>query len=58
MRKEIVIIQKNPGCLVQILWFALVGWWLGEAWMAVAWFLTLTVIGAPLAVAMLTRCPR
>ena len=58
MKKEIVIIKQNPGCLVQILWFALVGWWLGEAWMAVAWFLTLTVVGAPLAVAMLNALPQ
>ena len=55
--KRIVVSNENPGCLVQILWFALVGWWLGEIWMAVAWFLTLTVIGAPLAVAMLNKLP-
>ena len=56
--KQIVVSKENPGCLVQLLWFALVGWWAGELWMAVAWFLMLTVIGAPLAVTMLNMLPQ
>jgi len=55
--KQIVISKENPGCLVQLLWFALVGWWAGELWIAAAWFLMLTVIGAPLAVTMLNMLP-
>jgi len=55
--KTILVTKNNPGCLVQILWFALVGWWLGEIWMAVAWFLMVTVVGAPLGVAMLNVLP-
>ena len=56
-----VVVQsgdRNPGCLIQLLWFALVGWWLGQIWIAVAWFLTLTVIGIPIAVAMLNKIPQ
>ena len=56
--KTIVVSKNNPGCLVQVLWFALVGWWLGELWMSVAWFLMLTVVGAPFAIAMLNNLPK
>ena len=49
--------QRNPGCLVQLLWFALVGWWAGQIWVAIAWALMVTVIGIPLGVAMLNRVP-
>ena len=56
--KQIVVSKENPGCLVQLLWFALVGWWAGELWIAAAWFLMLTVIGAPLAVTMLNMLPQ
>ena len=44
--KKVIVTKENPGCLVQLLWFALVGWWVGEIWIAVAWFLMVTVIGA------------
>ncbi len=49
--------RKNPGCLVQILWFAFIGIWLGQAWMIISWILMLTIIGIPLAVAMLNKLP-
>ena len=52
-----IVAKKNPGCLIQLVWFALVGWWLGQAWVAVAWFLAATIIGMPLAVMMLNRVP-
>ena len=57
MTSATIVAKKNPGCLVQLVWFALVGWWLGQAWVAVAWFLAATVIGLPLAVVMLNRVP-
>lgn len=50
--------QRNPGCLVQILWFIFIGWWLGAIWITLAWLLMLTVIGIPVAVKMLNRLPQ
>jgi len=58
MTNATIVAKKNPGCLVQLVWFALVGWWLGQAWIAVAWFLGATIIGMPLAVIMLNRIPQ
>ena len=57
MTTATIVAKRNPGCLVQLAWFALVGWWLGQAWIAVAWFLAATIVGMPLAVMMLNRIP-
>jgi len=50
--------QQNPGCLVQLLWFAFIGWWAGQIWIAVAWLLMLTVVGIPFGVAMMNKVPQ
>jgi uncharacterized membrane protein YccF (DUF307 family) len=55
---QAVITHKQPGCLVQVLWFALIGWWAGQAWAAVAWILCVTIIGMPLGVMMLNNLPK
>jgi len=57
MSKVEIEAQRNPGCLIQLLWFALVGWWAGQVWVAIAWALMLTIVGIPLGVAMLNRVP-
>jgi uncharacterized membrane protein YccF (DUF307 family) len=58
VNKQVIVTRQDPGCLVQLLWFALIGWWAGQLWIAAAWFLTITIIGAPLGVAMLNRLPQ
>ncbi|MGQ9554578.1 MAG: YccF domain-containing protein [Anaerolineae bacterium] len=50
--------RRNPGCLVQIIWFLLVGWWASQLWIAVAWLLMLTIIGIPFGVMMLNNLPK
>ncbi len=58
MQRTMVVSKQDPGWLMQLLWFALIGWWFGELWIAAAWFLTITIIGAPLGVAMLNLLPQ
>lgn len=59
MSQNVTYTQTNrPGCLIQILWFAFVGWWLGAIWVGVAWLLMLTVIGLPISASMLNNVPQ
>jgi uncharacterized membrane protein YccF (DUF307 family) len=55
---KVIVTKENPGCLVQLLWFALVGWWAGELWIAAAWIMMITIVGAPIGVAMLNMLPQ
>lgn len=58
MNRSIEYEQGAPvGCLLQLLWFAFVGWWLGAIWVAIAWLVSLTIIGLPLGAAMLNYVP-
>ncbi|MEJ2551932.1 MAG: YccF domain-containing protein [Anaerolineales bacterium] len=58
MGDTVVIQKENPGCLVQLLWFVFIGWWVGQIWIALSWILILSIIGIPLAIIMLNRLPK
>lgn len=42
---------------VRAVWFLCIGWWASAVWTVVAYVLTLTVVGIPVAVWMHTRLP-
>lgn len=50
--------KRNPGCLIQLLWFAFVGIWLGPVWVVISWLLMVSIIGIPFGVAMLNKLPK
>jgi uncharacterized membrane protein YccF (DUF307 family) len=46
------------GCLVTLLWFVLVGWWLSAIWLAIAWFLIALIITMPFGLMMVNMVPK
>jgi hypothetical protein len=51
-------INSGPGCLIRILYFLVIGLWVGGVWTIIAWVLNLTVIGLPAGLWMLNRLPQ
>ena len=49
--------RSNPGCLVTLLWFIFVGWWLSAIWIIVAWVLIVLVVTMPIGLVMLNKLP-
>lgn len=47
----------SPGCLLQLLWFIFIGWWLGLWAIGLAWLLNITIIGLPLGLLILNNIP-
>ncbi len=43
--------------LIRVLWFILIGWWLGLFVSAIAWLLIITIIGLPLGLYIVNRLP-
>lgn len=39
------------------LWFVFVGWWLSGLWLSVAYLLTITIVGIPIAIIMYNKLP-
>jgi len=44
--------------ILRVLWFFIIGWELTGAWILIAWFLNVTIIGLPLGLWMLDRVPQ
>lgn len=53
----VVTVKRGPGCLIQILWFVFVGWWLGSLAVSVAYFLLLLIVTIPVGIAILNNIP-
>lgn len=52
-----VKVRQTP-FLLRAIWFVLFGWELAAVWIAVAWFLNLSVVLMPLGLWMLNRVPQ
>ncbi|MCS6827799.1 MAG: YccF domain-containing protein [Caldilinea sp.] len=52
-----IMVKKGPGCLVQILWFVFIGWWLGSFAVSVAYIFFLLIVTIPLGIAILNNIP-
>ena len=48
---------SGPGCLVQLVWFVFIGWWLGIWAVILAWILNITILGLPLGLLIMNHIP-
>jgi uncharacterized membrane protein YccF (DUF307 family) len=60
MQSQPLIVARNDGAnlLVRAVYFVLIGWWLSGIWAAIAWLLSVTIIGLPIGLYMLNRLPQ
>ncbi len=49
--------REQYNLLVRGVWFLLVGWWASALWTGIAYLLTLTIVGIPIAVIMYNKLP-
>ena len=49
--------REQRNVLLRALWFVFVGWWASAIWMGVAYILTLTILGIPIAIWMYGKLP-
>ena len=49
--------NRGPNILIRLVYFILVGWWLGGVISALAWFLNATIIGLPIGLWLINRLP-
>ena len=50
-------VQRKTGCLMQLVYFVFIGWWLGALAIVVAYALFVLVITIPLGVKIINRIP-
>jgi len=55
--EPVVVHSPTPNLLLRMIYFVLVGWWLGGLVSAFAWFLNVTIIGLPLGLWLINRLP-
>lgn len=53
-----VEVAQSPNIIIRIIWFLFIGLWLSGVWTAIAWVISLTVIGLPIGMAMLNALPQ
>ena len=53
----VVAVKQGPGCLIQILWFVFVGWWLGSFAVTAAYFMFVFIVTIPIGIAILNNIP-
>src|SRR5262245_62935964 len=56
-RPTTVLEAQAPSLLTRVLYFALIGWWLGGLLGALAWTLNATIVGLPVGVWLINRLP-
>ncbi len=56
--QPVVAVKQSPGCLVQILWFVFVGWWLGSFAVSAAYVMFLFIVTIPVGIAILNNIPK
>jgi uncharacterized membrane protein YccF (DUF307 family) len=55
---EIETKRDDPNLILRIIWFVLVGWWLGFWAIVAAYFCLVLIIPLPIGIAILNRLPR
>jgi uncharacterized membrane protein YccF (DUF307 family) len=60
-RRDRLVAERTGGSqyslLVRAAWFVFVGWWASGVWTGVAYALSVTIVGLPLAIWMYNRLP-
>ncbi|WP_418280025.1 YccF domain-containing protein [Halorubrum sp. DTA98] len=49
--------REQRTVLVRAVWFVLIGWWASAVWMAIAYGLTVSILGIPIAIWMYGKLP-
>lgn len=55
--QSIIVDRGGPGCLISLIWFFFVGWWLSLAWILIAWAFIVLIVTMPIGLAMMHRVP-